>query len=307
MKRKGKVLNSFIAIIYYNIQNIRIPNWRAYISIATLPLLRYLFSPSSFYSNLLRIIVLLVTVSVFLAFAFGINNYYDTEEDLAENDPKKNPIAFDNLSRNIALGFLMLLILTGISLVVIISSNNMHIIIEYALLLFLAWGYSARPIRFKSRPFLDVFSHGLFFGNLIYIYSYHFLFPYIDPLSVLKDPLIYMIFLYSISLELRNEIEDFDFDKSAGVKTTAVLIGKEGAKYLVLAVLFIHWSIPTIFSFLMKKNPLTLLFSPTMFFMVAISYFLLNNKFKWYRLNDIVAIVCYIYFASFYRPLNIIS
>ena len=261
-------------------------------ALALFPILKFR-SINEFLTHIFDIIVLVVSISIYLAFAFGINNYYDRKEDVEEGDVKKNPIAFGNLSPKSALVFLTILTLTGI-LLALIYTNNLLVWSLYVSLIFFAWIYSAYPVRLKTRAVLDILSHGLYFGSIIFTYSYLLLFRD-DYQGLLYNPLLYLIFLYSISLEMRNEVEDFDFDKAAGLKTTAIVLGKNKAVKFIFSVLLVHWIIPPIYAYIYLSNIIVTAVFAMISGIVLLSAAVVNH-FKWYRINDVSVIIFYILF-----------
>ncbi|MGB9598498.1 MAG: UbiA family prenyltransferase, partial [Minisyncoccales bacterium] len=65
--------------------------------------------------------------------------------------------------------------------------------------------------------------------------------------------LSFLIFYIFVLLEIRNHLEDYEFDKKAGLKTTVCFLGKERSKGLVffLIILFPLFLFPLFFE---KKN-----------------------------------------------------
>ena len=287
--RKNSSL-TFTDFFVYNFYNIRIKNWRAYMGLAILPILKIIEWPM-FLGHIWDIIILVISMSIYLAFAFGINNYYDREEDIEEGDAKKNPIVFGKLSPKAALSFLAFITITGIILVYAYT-YDLIVWSLYVSLIFFAWIYSAYPIRLKTRAIWDILSHGLYFGSIIFAYSYLFLFRNkLD--ALLYNPLLYLIFFYSISLEMRNEVEDFEFDKAAGLKTTAITLGKNNAVKFIFTVLFLHWIIPPLFAYFYIQNAIIVL-GFTVASCIVLGLAVIMDNFKWYRVNDILVIFYFI-------------
>ncbi|MGQ4833814.1 MAG: UbiA family prenyltransferase [Candidatus Asgardarchaeia archaeon] len=274
----------------YNIYNIRIKNWRAYFGLGILPIIKLsLLEPVT---RLFDILIILITLSAYFAFTFGINNYYDRHEDILEGDQSKNPIAFGNLSTKSALIFLLSILTLGILISIIYIRSILPKII-YLLLIFLSWAYSAHPLRLKSRYLFDVISHGLYFGSLIFLYSYLVLFENLSVNDLLLNPLIYLIFLYSVSLELRNELEDFEFDKNAGLNTTAVILGKERTIKTITCILLLHWMIVLVYFSVASMYSWYFAVPVILTTLALISKLWLENH-RWYRINDICVIPVYI-------------
>ncbi len=168
----------------------------------------------------------LLPIVVFLAYftfpanllIYGINDLYDRETDLVNN--KKNSYEqVLHIHDNKKLIWLILI------------SNVPFIIFGFFVLpqpaffsllifVFLAWQYSAPPLRAKAIPFIDSFLSGLL---------------YIAPVGVswgivtnTYPSFIPMLagFLWSYSMHLYSAVPDINADKMANIKTGATLFGK---------------------------------------------------------------------------------
>lgn len=101
--------------------------------------------------------------------------------------------------------------------------------------LLVAYTYSARPIRLKSRPIVDVISHAYGAGTQVIIVGY-FLYD--------ADPgpawfIIIAITLISAYGQFYNQLDDYDVDKAAGLNNTTILMGKGLATVTMYAFLVI--------------------------------------------------------------------
>jgi 4-hydroxybenzoate polyprenyltransferase len=108
-----------------------------------------------------------ILVANFLAcmFIFVINDIEDRDYDAL--DPAKrlrNPLAGGVMSLNHANVFCWSLF--SMSLVLYISIN-IHTTLYGISILLLGFFYSWKKVQLKSRPFLDLISHGLYFGPLL--------------------------------------------------------------------------------------------------------------------------------------------
>ena len=108
----------------------------------------------------------------------------------------------------------------------------------YGLMMLLSSAYSVPPIRFKSVPILDLTSHGLFFGSLIVLYGVSVTGGFRFETLVLTSSM----FVISLIVELRNQIDDIAEDSATGVHTTACLIGSSRANALFAGLLVLHTS-----------------------------------------------------------------
>ncbi|MCA9379431.1 UbiA family prenyltransferase [Candidatus Dojkabacteria bacterium] len=86
--------------------------------------------------------------------------------------------------------------------------------------------YSWQKVRLKSIPILDLLSHAFLLAGaqVVYFLAY----PRANH-AWLGWALAALVFLNSVSGDLRNEYRDFDEDRQAGIRNTASVIGKRNA------------------------------------------------------------------------------
>lgn len=252
---------------------LRIRNWRGYFLIATFG---FIIS-EGFLHPFTEIFVFYLMTFLYLGFSFSINNYFDVKEDKL-NISKKNPVATGELSSKNALLFSAILTVSGIILSAFFGPK---VFLFYLVLTLLSLFYSSPPLRFKSRFLLDIISHGLFFGVLLILLP---LIIFNFELTQFHYLIGFSIFYFSVILELRNHLEDYESDKKAGLKTTVCVLGLKRSEKLVkfLAMLF-----PVILSsiFLFRQFPVFLLLT-TLFYLT----FLIKKN---YRILDIYANMAY--------------
>jgi len=218
---------------------IRIKSWKAYMGMSVFG---YAISNEGLDG---RAVFFLVAMFFYLAFAFAINNCYDTDTDLSSLG--KNPVASGLISRKKAKVISYLFALSGL---LTVTAFPFESIVIYVLMLLLAYLYSAPP-RLKVLPPADMLSHGLFFGALIFLFG-------VSITGVFQRIYIAIavsIFFYSCLFELKNHIEDFDADKKAGLRTSATILGrKRYAAFSVLSAMHL-----TILGLLLVPNSLYLM------------------------------------------------
>ncbi|NJD98319.1 4-hydroxybenzoate polyprenyltransferase [Thermococcus sp. LS1] len=171
--------------------------------------------------------ILVVSLLLYVAYAFAINNCFDADTD-SLNPAKwdKNPVASGELSFRAGVISSTLIILVGIFLASTLGRGEFWI---YITMVALATVYSAPP-RLKARPIIDVLSHGIFFGVLPFLYG-----AYFDGILTRGEITIAVaVLLYSFALELRNHLEDYESDLRAGLKTTPIVLGREASETLVV-------------------------------------------------------------------------
>ena len=205
------------------IKNTRLLDGRAYIGIGLLGIL------ISFRNNpdVIKALMFALSLVLYVAYAFAINNcFYSDTDALNPQKRNKNLIASGELSFRAGIISSFTLILAGM-LISLFSNRDAFIV--YAIMTALATFYSAPP-RLKARPIVDVLSHGLFFGTMPFIYG-----AYFDGSITLYEGLIGLaLFSYSMAMELRNHLEDYESDLKANLKTTPIVIGKRTSEKLVL-------------------------------------------------------------------------
>ena len=85
--------------------------------------------------------------------------------------------------------------------------------ITFALVGFL---YSWKPLRLKSKPYLDLISHMIFLGVLQFLITY----LAFRPLDLFVIPFLMIIIPFSMMNEIINELKDYDVDESTNIKNT---------------------------------------------------------------------------------------
>jgi len=286
------VLNSFASRLVSYYRNSRILEWRAYLGIAMFGFI----SKSGFtvMSTPLEAFKFILTIAFYLAFSFSINNSFDARSDaLRKEKAEKNPVATGEIGFKEGITFSSCLAATGLSLTYFWFRNGFSI---YLLLVLLALAYSTPPFRFKSVPFMDLVSHGLFFGTLLYFYGVS-----ASGGATFQTVLISIsIFIYSAILELRNHLDDFQVDLSSGTRTTVCRLGYEKSLTVLRVLLIFHWVFLSAVSIFIYPS-MTIL---TLFFTVLFALAgLRRTRFNHYlRLADICT--CLLYVLILFREFN---
>ncbi len=178
---------------------------------------------------------------LYLGFSFAINNCFDVKEDKLSK--KDNPIATGKLSFRKALIFSMSIAFFSLILSLYFGLN---IFLFYLVTLLMSLFYSAPPLRFKSRFMLDILSHGLFFGALLFFLP---LIIFNSGLSLFHYSIAFSIFWFSIILELRNHVADYEGDKRAGLRTSVCILGKDKSENFlrIMELIYPATLIPVLF------------------------------------------------------------
>jgi len=223
-------------------------------------------------------------IFLLLGFGFSINDCFDLREDRL--DPtKKNPIVLGQISLKKALVFSISLAILGLFLS---SLFGLRVFLFCLITTLISLFYSSPPLRLKSRFLLDLISHGLFAGSLIFFL----------PLMILKTQLTlfyyliaFSLFCFSIILELRNQTEEYQSDKLAGLKNTTLILGKEKSEKL-LKILSTFYPLTLFPIFNLFSNQYFLLFLVQTSIFLFLFLFFQNQKFvKNYKLIDAYVIL----------------
>ena len=207
-------INSFLK--YY-----RMKDWRAYF---TLGVFGFVIA-KGFLFPILDIVLFLIIGVLLLAFGFSVNNFFDVKEDREKGE------AINFLVQN-KKNFLFSTSpgILGLSLSTFFGVKVFLFVLAAGLIGFF---YSAPPLRMKSRPFLDLISHGLFAGALIFLFP---LLIFSPKLTLFHYLIAFSVSYLSAMLEMRNHLEDYQSDFKAGLQTTVCFLGYENSvnflKYL---------------------------------------------------------------------------
>lgn len=178
------------------------------------------------YINVLSIITS-ISILLLLLGSFVINDVEDAEDDA--KDPKKvkrNPISAGVLTKQ--QGYIFYFSLNLIALIPLLLIN-LNIFLAGLATAVVGYLYSCLPIRFKSRPIVDVLSHGFFLaGAEVLIFA---LLP--NSIFDTKALLVFTgLYLFSMGGDLYNEVRDWVVDREVGLKNTASILGYNLARYV---------------------------------------------------------------------------
>lgn len=251
----------------------RMKDWRAYFTLGVFGF----FIAQGFLFPLLDIALFLIIITLFLAFGFSVNNFFDVKEDKEKGETINLLIQNKkNFLFSISPGILSLFLST-------LFGAKVFLFALVAILI--SFFYSAPPLRMKSRPFLDLISHGLFAGALIFLFP---LLIFSPKLTLFHYLIVFSIFYLSVMLEMRNHLEDYQSDLRAGLQTTVCFLGyKNSANFLKYLAFFYPLALSPAF-FLISQKFLFLFLILTYFFLPL---FLFKRN---YRIIDTYAIFSYL-------------
>lgn len=173
-----------------------------------------------------RLFSVLAANALAMSFAFMLNNIEDAPDDaLDQRKRRQNVISSGLLSRREGAIASALTVIAALALYA--ASGALALGIGLATLA-LCYLYSAHPFRFKARPISDVLSHALMLSGLLIAAGY-FTFG-TEPREVWL--VIAAASLFSAYGQFYNQVVDYEVDKEAGLKNTAVLLGKRPTSIL---------------------------------------------------------------------------
>ncbi|MFW9934578.1 MAG: prenyltransferase [Candidatus Thorarchaeota archaeon] len=176
-------------------------------------------------------------------FLYGVNDFYDEDTDIF--NPKKDDKEYRVTSKDRRNLFALILVSFVFGIILMLLQPDIIAMALFGVFLLLSFLYSAKPIRFKARPFLDFMSNFLYvLPAIIAFYQLRFFIPPILPL--------FAAFMWTSAMHLFSAVPDIEADKKANIATTAVLIGAIPS----LILCFSFWLIfAVILVFLVPWNP----------------------------------------------------
>jgi 4-hydroxybenzoate polyprenyltransferase len=187
-----------------------------------------------------RLLVTLIANSFAVAYAFMINDIEDAPDDAREaHRAARNAITNGELTPR--QGWAITLAVGAVTFVLYAMVGVWPFVIG-VLTMALAHFYSWKPIRLKAWPVTDILSHSLMLSGLLFLAGF---FAYSS-----TPGLVWLVAmaatLLSVYGQLYNQLRDFDMDKAAGLKNTAIMVGPRYAKILMYtsvamaAVMFVY-------------------------------------------------------------------
>lgn len=184
-------------------------------------------------------VLLLIAFGLFFSlpanvFIYGINDIYDYETDIL-NEKKIKYESVLKLEKHRSLWqFIIFLILPFLPLFFIANTK-----VKLAICLFMATGlfYSAKPIRAKSNPPLDVL-----FSAIIYV-SPALVGYYITGNTNIQWLAVLAGLIWAFGMQTYSAIPDIIADKKAGVNTLAVMLGEKKSLLFCLCAYLLSASI----------------------------------------------------------------
>ena len=289
MINTGTILKFIVLRLIYYFYNVRVFDWRAYVGIALLGFVRSV-EASPFNILIYRALRFMVTIIFYLAFTFSINNCFDIKCDIYKGaNIKRNPVAAGHITFREGLVLSLCMAFTGLVLSYLWLNENCFLI--YLMMLLLGGSYSVPPLRLKSTPLMDLLSHSLFFGALLYLYGL----LSNGGISLQEASLATSVSLYSIILELRNHLEDYQADLNSKTRTTACYMGYSRSIRLLRSLIVVHYIFLTAISYPSGNLSSSLILASA----ILAASKLFNLRFNHLvRLTDLYTFVMYLLISS---------
>jgi len=248
-------------LLYY--RNIRVQDWRAYLGMAVLGYIFGLDESSLLSSNPLILIPYVVSCTLFIAFSFSINNCFDVDCDSKQPSKlTKNPVAAGRITFREGVTVSSCIALAGLA--VSYTAFSLTSFLLYASLSFWGASYSIPPMRLKARPLVDVVSHALGFGSLLFLYGV----SVGGEFSFTSTIVAASLFTCSAIFELRNHLEDYEVDLASGLRTTTCWLGRQKTVVLLKALYLTHLALLALVLYLSHPS-LQLISSVTLIFIFS--------------------------------------
>jgi 4-hydroxybenzoate polyprenyltransferase len=202
-----------------------------------------------------RLAVVILANTLVVAYAFMINDIEDAPDDAREEHrAAKNAITNGELSPR--QGWAVSLAVAALSVFLYAMIGVWPFVIGM-LTLALSHFYSWKPIRLKAWPVADVLSHSLMLSGLLFLAGF-FAYSSTPGLVWLVAGMATLISVYG---QLYNQLRDYEMDKAAGLKNTAITVGPRYAKLLMYASIA-SAGVMLVYSVWMQVIPLWLISVP---------------------------------------------
>jgi len=162
--------------------------------------------------NLLLFLYFLVPANIML---YGINDYFD--RDIDEENPKKEDKEEKYRGGLFTDSVIGLSTALSIPVALFLPQKALPVMVFFLLL---SIAYSAPPLRFKARPFLDSLSNGLYILPFVLTYIY----------STKSFPPVLPVaggWAWTMAMHTFSAVPDIEPDRKAGIETTATFLGRE--------------------------------------------------------------------------------
>lgn len=206
---------------------VRLTRWKEYVPfVIPLTILGALLAARPHNINLdWRLIVVMFANILAVAYAFMINDIEDAPDDARDPDrAARNPITTGEIG--VRIGYNACRVVAAATLICYAFGGVSVFLIGLATLL-LSHLYSWRPVRLKAWPVTDVVSHSLMLSGLLLLAGYYIY----DAQPGIVWFVAAAVTFVSVYGQLYNQLRDYDMDKAAGLRNTAIILGENNTKW----------------------------------------------------------------------------
>ncbi len=194
-----------------------------------------------------------IALSLGYVLAYSVNDYHDRFVDVNDSyKARRNFFVEKDIKKTT---FLFVISVLGVYFFFSAILFGLKGVIVLFLASFIAWAYSSPPLRFKTRPGLDLIVHSLFVLT----------FPYASTVFVLEEPLlvqdIAMLLLTTLGsaiIQLENQLRDYEIDKLSE-KNFTIAFGKNVSATLIV---ILNVLVGVVFVYCLYKRIFPLFFAP---------------------------------------------
>ncbi len=160
---------------------------------------------------------------------YGVNDIYDYESDI--KNPRKNSIEGGLLLKQKHQSLWIAIALLNLPFALYFLATGTAISkILFVLIIFFAFSYSAKPLRFKEVPFLDSINSAL-----------HFVLPFVFGLAYAQSnnyywPAIIAFMAWGMASQAFGAIQDIKPDRAANIKSIATVMGARRTNIFVISL-----------------------------------------------------------------------
>ncbi len=159
-----------------------------------------------------------------VAYAFMINDIEDAPDDA--RDPERaarNPVSSGQIG--IRIGYAACRVIAALTLC-LYAVGGLSVLAIGVVTLLLSHFYSWRPVRLKAWPITDIVSHSLMLSGLLLLAGYY--------IYHTQPGIVWFVAgcatLISAYGQLYNQLRDYDMDKAAGLRNTAMILGEANTR-----------------------------------------------------------------------------
>jgi len=235
-------------------------------------------------------ILTLVVLGIFFSlpanlFIYGVNDIFDYETDRLNNKKtsyEKLLMPEEHKKLSVMIGFFLFPFIS------LLFFTNIYCLLAVAIFLFTGFFYSARPIRAKSKPPLDIL-----FSSIIYVSPAVIGYLATDNYNLDWLPVLAGL-IWASAMQTYSAVPDINADRMAGVKTLATQLGERRALLFCL----VAFAVSALIGFF-YVGYVSLAFGVIYVTLMMLSIFKKDKVFKYYTyfplINTFFGAVLYFY------------